>query len=189
MASTTHHARSERPKRRVRRFASFLVAWSFAVLLISGIVLFVAPSGRVARDVAWHLAGLDKENWGGLHLIFAILFVVFAVLHLALNWRPFQGYLVDRASHHLRLSPELLISLAVVGFLVFATVANVPPAPQLAAATEYFRKSFWSPPTGSSAAPAGQRTATRVGSPLVGCGADIRQRCLIIRARNIVSNW
>lgn len=146
-----------RRKSRVRRFTSFLVAWAFAVLLLSGIALFIGPSGRVARDIGWHWIGLDKAGWGGLHTIFAILFVAFAVLHLVLNWRPFHGYLVDRASHHFSMSAELLVSLAVAAFLVFATVYNIPPAPQISSATEYFRRTFWAPPDSTIQTPQQQQ--------------------------------
>jgi hypothetical protein len=38
-----------------------------AVLLISGIVLFIAPSGRIANTTQWALLWLDKGAWVNLH--------------------------------------------------------------------------------------------------------------------------
>ena len=143
MMARSQRPRGERSALRLRRLTSFLVALAFMVLLYSGVALFVAPSGRVARDIGWVWSGLGKEPWGSLHVVFAALFVAFGVVHLVLNWRPFRSYLVDRASHHVRITKELVVSVVVVALLVAATLFSWPPAAQLEAATEYFRREFW----------------------------------------------
>ncbi len=144
MTAALKSSKPERASLRLRRATSFLVAFAFVVLLLSGIALFVAPSGRVARDIGWGLIGLNKESWGSLHVVFAVLFVGFGIVHLVLNWRPFRSYLTDRVSHHLRLTRELALSLLIVLLLVLATLFSWPPATQLEAAMSYFRRDFWS---------------------------------------------
>ena len=51
-------------------FTSFFILLSFVVLLLSGVVLYVAPPGRIANWTQWQF-GLDKEQWQALHTVFA----------------------------------------------------------------------------------------------------------------------
>lgn len=173
MKIASDRRRPERLNRRIRRMTSFLVALAFAILLYSGIALFVAPSGRVAREVGWNWSGLGKEAWGSLHLVFAALFVAFAIVHLGLNWRPFQSYLVDRASHQLRLTKELGLSVVVVVLLVMATLFGWPPATQLEAATEYFRRDFWAGRSGVDLGP--EEHTDELGPGRAGDGRRLKQ--------------
>ena len=46
---------TKRPRFVWRALTSVMVTASFVVLMISGVVLFIAPSGRVARETSWHL--------------------------------------------------------------------------------------------------------------------------------------
>ena len=47
-----------------RGWVVFMVGLSAAILLISGIVLFIAPSGRIANTTQWALLWLDKDGMG-----------------------------------------------------------------------------------------------------------------------------
>ena len=70
-----------------RSFISFLLTWSFAILIVSGIVLYIAPHGRVAHWVNWRLLGLTKDNWAAIHTIIGYLFMIVAVVHFVFNYR------------------------------------------------------------------------------------------------------
>ena len=56
-------------KQSTRSLIAFLVTWAFLVLMVSGIVLYLVPQGRVAYWVHWSLAGLDKEQWAAVHMM------------------------------------------------------------------------------------------------------------------------
>ena len=49
-------------KQSLRSLIAFLVTWAFAVLTVTGIVLYIVPQGRIAYWTHWSLAGLDKEQ-------------------------------------------------------------------------------------------------------------------------------
>ena len=126
-----------------RGWVVFMVGLSASVLLISGIVLFIAPSGRIANTTQWALLWLDKGAWVNLHNVFAILFVAGLVWHLVFNWKPLSNYVVSRATHHLNLKREMLVALAVILVLVVLAAQELPPVNHLADLADYFRQEFW----------------------------------------------
>lgn len=56
-------------KQSARSLTAFLVTWSFVVLTVNGIVLYVVPQGRIAYWVHWSLVGMEKEQWGWVHSV------------------------------------------------------------------------------------------------------------------------
>ncbi len=126
-----------------RGWVVFVIALSAVILLISGIVLFIAPSGRIANATGWGLLWLDKDGWVNLHNVFAILFVAVLIWHLVFNWRPLSNYVVSRATHHLNLKREMLAAVAVLLVLVVLVAQNLPPVDALTDLSTYFRHEFW----------------------------------------------
>ncbi len=47
-----------------RSLIAFMVTWSFAVLTVTGIVLYIVPQGRIAYWTLWSFLGLSKDQWG-----------------------------------------------------------------------------------------------------------------------------
>ena len=77
-----------------RRYISLGLALTFAMILVSGLVLYIAPKGSVARWTNWLFLGLDRAQWETQHTIFSYLFVFFGFVHLfQLNWKAFLSYL------------------------------------------------------------------------------------------------
>ncbi|MCK4782139.1 MAG: DUF4405 domain-containing protein, partial [Desulfobacteraceae bacterium] len=52
-----------------RGWTTFVVTISFVVDTISGIILYVAPPGRIANWTNWTIWGLNKEEWAAIHTI------------------------------------------------------------------------------------------------------------------------
>lgn len=131
-----------KPKFMGRALASVLVAVSSVMLLLSGAMLFVAPPGRVANWSNWRLLGLTKHDWGGLHIWFAVVFVLAAAFHIFFNWRPLLNYFKDRLSRRVALRREWVVGLA-LGAAVFAgTQAGIPPFSTLLAFNERIRQGW-----------------------------------------------
>lgn len=126
-----------------RGWVVFVIALSVVILLISGIVLFIAPSGRIANTTQWALLWLDKDGWVNLHNIFAMLFVAGLIWHLVFNWKPLSNYVVSRSTHHLNLKREMLAAGAVLLVLVVLVAQNLPPVDALTELSYYFRQEFW----------------------------------------------
>jgi len=104
------------------------VTWAFVVLTVTGIILYIVPQGRIAYWTHWSLAGLDKEQWGWIHMMFGGIFIVTGALHLYYNWKPFKKYLAERVKGELNLSRELVISLLLTVLIVILSIFNLPPA-------------------------------------------------------------
>ena len=125
-----------------RSFFSFLLALSFVVIMVSGIVLYIAPHGRVAYWVNWRLFGLTKDGWAAIHTIIGYLFMIVAVAHFVLNFRVFAGYLkktVQAGQKHLW---ELVASVVLFLLIFGATISNVPPFSTTMEIGEYFKESW-----------------------------------------------
>ncbi|MEN8168535.1 MAG: DUF4405 domain-containing protein [Pseudomonadota bacterium] len=114
-------------KQSTRSLVAFLVTWSFLILTVSGIVLYIVPQGRIAYWIHWSLSGLDKEQWSGVHMMFGGLFIVTGILHLYYNWKPFKRYLVERARGQLQVKQELVASLVFSLAILLMSVYSIPP--------------------------------------------------------------
>jgi hypothetical protein len=63
-------------KHSIRSLTAFIVTWAFIVLMVTGLVLYVVPHGRVAYWVHWSLVGLEKDQWAWVHMIFGGIVIV-----------------------------------------------------------------------------------------------------------------
>ncbi|MHA1566809.1 MAG: DUF4405 domain-containing protein [Alphaproteobacteria bacterium] len=138
--------RSRRSRRRrfdYRGLVTLLVTLSFFVMLISGVVVFLAPSGQIAKQIDWTMIGLDRAKWLTLHISFAVVFIVFSLVHLTFNWRALLHHLRDRVSKHLTLKWEAALAIVVTVWLIAGALVPLPPANNLHDLSEHFRKTFW----------------------------------------------
>ncbi|MCA9733809.1 MAG: DUF4405 domain-containing protein [Deferribacteres bacterium] len=110
-----------------RAFVSLYVTFSFIIMVISGIVLYLSPAGRIAKWTHVYILGLEKESWQAIHIIFTFLFVIAGGFHIWYNWKPFTSYLRTKIQQNISLRKELFTSSLVVLFLLVATLANIPP--------------------------------------------------------------
>jgi hypothetical protein len=111
-----------------KSFVSFSLAWSFLIIFISGIVLYIAPPGRVTNWTNWMLLGFTKAGWQAIHTIFSYTFVVLSIFHLFfLNWRVFWYYFTSKAVKGLNKRKELLVSAVLIMVVFLGTHFNTQP--------------------------------------------------------------
>lgn len=115
-------------KQTTRSLTAFLVTWAFIVLTVTGLVLYIVPQGRVAYWIHWSLAGMEKEQWGWVHMMFGGVFIITGFLHLYFNWKPFKKYFADRVKGHLKPKQEIFVATAITVFIFIVSALNVPPA-------------------------------------------------------------
>lgn len=94
---------------------------------VSGIVLYVAPPGRIANWTNWTVWGLNKEEWVAIHTIFGYLLLIIIVLHLYYNWKIFINFIWDKIRKALNLRRELLAATFINLVIFMGSVWNVPP--------------------------------------------------------------
>jgi uncharacterized membrane protein YgcG len=132
--------KTDKKKFNWRGTMSLLAAASFVVMTVTGIVLYAAPQGRVARWEDWRVAGLDKEQWGAVHTTSSLLFMVAACVHLYFNWRVFLHYI--RVARQFNLKREMIATLLITAVVVAGTVWEVPPFSNIMAANTRI-KAYW----------------------------------------------
>lgn len=128
-----------------RALTSVLIFAGFLVLVVSGIMLFVAPPGRVANWSNWTLFGLTKKQWTSLHVCFSALFLIVSIVHLILNWRPMIGYFKDRLAGRLGFRWEWATALVVCAVVAVGTHYKWPPFAQLLAWNDTLKESWETP--------------------------------------------
>ncbi len=118
-----------------RSFVTFLVALSAFVLFISGLILYIAPSGKVAHWTNWKIL-LNKDQWTDIHVVFSVLFTLAVAFHLfSFNWKVFKNFIKKRG---VALGSALLIS----SLLFVGTYYSVPPLVYLREFSDYM-KDYW----------------------------------------------
>lgn len=111
-----------------KSFVSFSLAWTFLIIFISGIVLYIAPPGRVSNWTNWTLLGFSKAAWQAIHTIFSYTFVVLSIFHLfSFNWRIFLHYLSTKAAQGVNRQKELVISVILMSVVFLGTYYNMQP--------------------------------------------------------------
>lgn len=136
----------------LRKITSLTAFLSFIILLLTSIVLYVAPEGRVAYWSNWKWMGLSKSQWGNLHVIFGFLFVLAGIIHIYLNWNPILLYLKDRARKIRIFTASFNIALVIMVLCAFGTYFTLPPFSWVLSISESFKeagsKTYGEPPYG-----------------------------------------
>ena len=101
-----------------RKWIDLFLFYSTLMIIISGVVLYIMPHGRVAYFTGWKFLGLDKDAWDNLHVIFGFLMVAVATWHIIINWKPLKRYLLEK---------ESFIALVIVFIVAFGSAKNIYP--------------------------------------------------------------
>ena len=126
-----------------KSFISFGLFFSFFVIALTGLVLYIAPPGRVAKWVNWELIGLSKEGWQALHTNFSYLFLVLSIFHLfSMNWKVFWSYVKKRAGSGVHRKKELAAGAVLFLVVFMGTLFQVPPMQTVMDIGEYFTESW-----------------------------------------------
>ncbi|NDY58997.1 DUF4405 domain-containing protein [Desulfovibrio sulfodismutans] len=115
----------------LRKTVSLLLTFSGVFVLLTSVVLYIEPEGRVAYWADWKLLGLDKPQWGDLHVTTGFLFLVALMLHVWLNWKPILSYMKNKARELTGINAANLTALAVTLYVVIGTLFALPPMQQV----------------------------------------------------------
>ena len=125
-----------------RGWVTFVVTISFIADTISGVILYIAPPGRIAHWTNWTVWGLDKEEWGAIHTIFGYVLLIIVGIHLYYNWKIFWNFIWSKVRKALNLKWELITATALCLFLFLGTLWNIPPFSSTMYLGEHFKQSW-----------------------------------------------
>jgi len=97
------------------------------IIAISGIILFIAPPGRIAHWSYWSMLGLTKDEWQGMHISFTFIIIIAGILHIIYNWKPLITYLSNKINGVTSIRKELTLSLILPLFIFGGTYYHIPP--------------------------------------------------------------
>lgn len=110
-----------------RKIVSLTSLLSFILLMLTSVILYIVPAGRVAYWADYHLWGLTKTQWGNLHINLGVLFFLAVIIHTFYNWKAITAYLKNKAKEFRLFTAEFNLALLVTLLFSFGTYFEVPP--------------------------------------------------------------
>jgi hypothetical protein len=111
----------------IRKITSLTAGLAFILVLLTSIILYIVPQGRVAYWADWRLWGFTKEQWGNIHIVNGLLFLLSLFLHIYYNWRPIVSYMKNKAKALKIFTKEFNVALGLTFMFTFGTLIEVPP--------------------------------------------------------------
>jgi len=163
-----------------RPFISLCSLGSFILLMLTAIILYIVPHGRVAYWTKWTLLGLEKDQWGNIHIFSGLLFLVAGGFHLYYNWKPLINYLSNKIETGLRYKRELMITSLIFFWIVASGIWSLPPLAYVAVLGEAIKSSWVTsadlePPFGHAELVSLKTLCKKQGIPLNQAMAELRE--------------
>lgn len=111
----------------LKKITSLTMLWSIIIMTYTGIMLFIAPPGRVANWANWKLIGLGKEDYAQIHSTFMVLFILMTLLHVYYNWKPMTSYMKNKAKEMIVFTKDMLAATIISFIFVLGTLLAVSP--------------------------------------------------------------
>ncbi len=111
----------------MRKITSLTALTSFVLLLLTSIILYIVPAGRVAYWAGYRLWGLSKEDWAAVHINLGVLLLIAVILHVYYNWAAMISYMKNRTRQLRVFTPDFNVALMLTLAVFFGTLAGIPP--------------------------------------------------------------
>lgn len=111
----------------LRKITSLTMLISFVLLVVTSIILYIVPQGRVAYWADWKLWGLTKSQWGDLHINLGFLFLLAGFLHIVYNWKAIIAYLRDKSRQLNIFTANFNVALLLTLVVALGTYFQIPP--------------------------------------------------------------
>lgn len=169
----------------LKKIVSLTLAFSFLIMSITGIMLYIVPKGKIAYWSNWKMLGLTKTQYGDIHITSMILFIVIAIWHIYYNWKPLISYLKNSTKQITIFKKEFLIALAVNILFVVGTLMGMQPFKVVLDINEnikeYWEEQYGSPPYGHAEESSLKSFSQRI-------GIDIENAMELLNKQGVVLN-
>lgn len=137
---------------KMRKITSLTAGLAFVLVLLTSIILYIVPQGRVAYWADWRFWGLSKTDWGNIHINLGFLFLIALLLHIYYNWKPLTAYLKNKARQMRIFTMEFNVALMITVVCTAGTYFLVPPFGWVMSLNEHFKEAgvlkYGEPPYG-----------------------------------------
>jgi len=166
----------------IKKIISLSLAFSFLIMSITGVILYIVPKGKVAYWADWQIFGLSKTQYSDVHITSMFLFLIVTIWHIYYNWKPLVNYLRDSTKKVTFFKKELVIALALNIAFVVGTLIGLQPF-QSALDINDDIKSYWEKEYGSP--PYGHAEESSLLSFSRYMGVDVNKAIILLKAKNI----
>ena len=111
----------------LKKTTSLTVFLSFILLIITSIILYITPQGKIAYWTNWSCWGIGKEEWGALHTNLGLLFIISGIVHTVINWKVLVNYLKNRSKKLKVFTLDFNISMVITLTVTLLTLFGLPP--------------------------------------------------------------
>jgi len=111
----------------IRKITSMTMLLSFILCILTSIILYIVPQGRVAYWADWHLWGMTKGQWGDLHINLGFLLLIAGFFHVFYNWRVIAAYMKNKAREVKVFTGSFNVALILCVLVGFGTFFKIPP--------------------------------------------------------------
>lgn len=136
----------------LRKVTSLTTLLSFILLIITSIILYITPQGKIAFWANWNYWGIGKEEWGALHTNLGLLFIIASIIHTLLNWSCIMTYLKNKAKEFRMFTVDFNIALVITLVITVMTLFNLAPVNAIQTFNHSLKKSaaakYGEPPYG-----------------------------------------
>ena len=108
----------------LKKITSFVLLYSFLIMVLSGAMLFIAPFGRLSMMIQWEMFGLTKMDYQALHLIFMLVFVIAGIVHIYVNYKSIVQYWKNKSKKVIIFTKEFVIATALITGLFYLTISK-----------------------------------------------------------------
>ena len=122
----------------MRKTISLTLMLSGFIELVTSIVLYIIPAGRVAYWTDYRLLGLSKTQWGDIHITVGFLLVFTGLIHFYLNWKAIRNYLKNKAREFKFFTKSFNIALVITLYVTIGSLFQLPPMNFVLSAGEFF---------------------------------------------------
>ena len=112
---------------KLKKITSLVMFWSMIMMTYTGIILYIAPHGRVAYWTNWELFGWSKDQFADVHTTFMVLFILTTILHIYYNWKPLTSYMKNEVKAFVFFTKEMMVAIGIVLVFLFGTLYSVVP--------------------------------------------------------------
>ena len=125
-----------------RAFTTLYIVFSFIIITFSGLILFIAPPGRIANWMQTGILGLSKQQWQNIHTIITFLFIIAAGFHIYFNWKPLIFYLKGKIRAGKKIHKELISVSLITSLISVMAIHDFPPFNAIMAFGESIKHSW-----------------------------------------------
>ena len=120
----------KKAKQFCRKTSSLTLFFSGIIVVVTSLILYIAPPTHVAHFSDWCMAGFNKGQWNVLHLVSGLLFVIAMFAHTCFNWKTMLVYFKSAKGNMVPLSKPFVVSLALTVYICTGSLLGLPPMSQ-----------------------------------------------------------